>query len=220
MSKGSSALPQTVAALHQYGLLAEYGWGDSGRIALSDLAIRIITNPSEPSSERMAAVKEAALKPTIFAEIWEVVQRVGHADHAALTRLLTMDREARGRAPFTRKAADEVLRLFTETVAYAGLAANDAYGERIEAFETRNSADQSFLSEPRFPNVGALRHLIAPSSRFGPRAPPEEGWTEEPLTDEVGDLILIQYRGKPSRKRYEFIRDYLDLKIKRLERDS
>ena len=28
------------------------------------------------------------------------------------------------------------------------------------------------------------------------------------------------YCGKPNRKRYEFIRDYLDLKIKRLEREG
>ena len=55
---------------------------------------------------------------------------------------------------------------------------------------------------------------------FEPRASHSDGSTEEPLTDEVGEPILIRYRGKPSRKRYEFIRDYLDLKIKRLERDS
>ncbi len=57
-------------------------------------------------------------------------------------------------------------------------------------------------------------------ARWEPGASLSEGCTEEPLTDEVGEPILIRYRGKPSRKRYEFIRDYLDLKIKRLERDS
>jgi hypothetical protein len=61
---------------------------------------------------------------------------------------------------------------------------------------------------------------MTPSSRLESRGLLNEGWTEEPLTDEDGELILIRYRGKPSRKRYEFIRDYLDLKIKRLERDS
>ncbi len=145
------------------------------------------------------------------------MQQPGHTDHAALVWLLTVEREAKGRAPFTRKGADDVLRLFTETVTYAGLGPDDAYGERIESFKTRNSHPSS-LSEPPSP-IGPLPS-IAPSSRLGPRASPSEGWTEEPLTDEVGEPILIRYRGKPSRKRYEFIRDYLDLKIKRLERES
>ena len=69
MSEDSSARPQTVAALHQYGLL-EY-WRGSRSVALSDLAISIITNPDQASPERAAAVKGAALKPRIFAELWE-----------------------------------------------------------------------------------------------------------------------------------------------------
>ena len=112
---------------------------------------------------------------------------------------------------------DDVLRLFSETVTYAGLA-RDAHGERIEPFEI-NFVAPSFLSEPRQP-IGDDLHLIAPSSRSETRAPPGDGWTEEPLTDEVGELILIRYRGKPNRRRYEFIRDYLDLKIKRFEREG
>lgn len=44
----------------------------------------------------------------------------------------------------------------------------------------------------------------------------EEGWSEERLIDDGGDEIKIRYRGKASRERYEFIRDYLDFKIQRL----
>ena len=46
------------------------------------------------------------------------------------------------------------------------------------------------------------------------------GEDDEYYADEYGEPILIRYRGKPSRKRYEFIRDFLELKIKRLERDN
>ena len=214
MSEGSSALPQTVAALHQYGLLVEHGWGDSRRIALSDLAISIIINPDQDPPARAAAVKEAALNPKIFAELWDALQR-GHRDRATLIRLLTTEREARGRASFTRKGADDVLRLFGETLTWAGHETDDARTEPLEF----NFGAPSFLSEPRRP-IGGDLHLIAPSSRSATRASPSNGWTEEPLTDEVGEPILIRYRGKPSRKRYEFIRDYLDLKIKRLERED
>ena len=128
MSEGSSALPQTVAALHQYGLLVEHGWGDSRRIALSDLAISIIINPDQDPPARAAAVKEAALKPKIFAELWDALQR-GHRDRATLIRFLTTEREARDRASFTRKGADDVLRLFGETLTYAGQETDDARTE-------------------------------------------------------------------------------------------
>ena len=190
----------------QYGLL-EY-WRGSRSVALSDLAISIITNPNQAAPERAAAVKGAALKPKIFAELWEEVRR-GRADHPALVGFLTTDRGAKGKAPFTPKGADDVLRLFVETVTYAGLT-RGARDERIGSFAQPSGSG-------RLPIEQSLARTFA---TFEPGTSPGDGWTEEPLTDEVGDLILIRYRGKPSRKRYEFIRDYLDLKIKRLERDS
>jgi hypothetical protein len=142
------------------------------------------------------------------------VQRAGHADHAALIRFLTVDREARGRAPFTRKGADDVWRLFSETVTYAGLA-RGARDERIGS--AKMVVGQPFGSEPHAPIDLSLPRRFATSE---PGASPSYGWTEEPLTDEEGEPILIRYRGKPSRKRYEFIRDFLDLKIKRLKSEG
>ena len=45
---------------------------------------------------------------------------------------------------------------------------------------------------------------------------PDEQWNEERLIDADGELILIRFKGKPSQERYEFIRDYLDFKIKHM----
>ena len=72
-------------------------------------------------------------------------------------------------------------------------------------------------SERRLPIEQSLARTFA---TFEPGGSPGDDWREEQLTDEYGEPIFIRYRGKPSRKRYEFIRDFLDLKIKRLERDS
>lgn len=44
-----------------------------------------------------------------------------------------------------------------------------------------------------------------------------EGWEEEHLIDDDGELIKIRYRGKPTQRRYEFIRDYLAFKIGRMK---
>ncbi|MFK3689613.1 hypothetical protein ACI2J4_04935 [Agrobacterium tumefaciens] len=47
-----------------------------------------------------------------------------------------------------------------------------------------------------------------------------EGWSEESLIDDGGEEIRIRYRGRATVARYEFIRDYLDFKIQRLEKKS
>lgn len=45
----------------------------------------------------------------------------------------------------------------------------------------------------------------------------EPGWPEERLLDETGEEIFVSYKGEPSKERYEFIRDYLDSKLKRMK---
>jgi hypothetical protein len=42
-------------------------------------------------------------------------------------------------------------------------------------------------------------------------------WREERLLDDAGEEIFIRYKGDSSKERYEFIRDYLDFKIKRIK---
>lgn len=49
---------------------------------------------------------------------------------------------------------------------------------------------------------------------------PDEPWNEERLIDAEGEPVLIRYKGKPSLERYEYIRDYLDLKIRRMKGGS
>jgi len=46
---------------------------------------------------------------------------------------------------------------------------------------------------------------------------PSEEWREERLLDDTGEEIFIRYKGDPSKERYEFIRDYLDFKLKRIK---
>jgi hypothetical protein len=71
LSAKSSAFAQTLAALYQYGLLESYDLEDR-RPRLSTLARRLIPTDYVDPSERARAVKEAALRPKIFSELWEV----------------------------------------------------------------------------------------------------------------------------------------------------
>lgn len=45
-----------------------------------------------------------------------------------------------------------------------------------------------------------------------------QGWQEERLIDDGGEEIFIRYEGEPSIERYEFIRDYLNFKVERLQK--
>jgi hypothetical protein len=167
MATKSSAFDQTIAALSQYGLLARtFEDGKSWR--LSDLARGILR--SKDSDDRALLLREAALKPQVFRELWELSADAG-LDRTALIAYLVAGREQRGQAPFTRRAAENLLRIFDETMRYA---------------------------------------------RLRPVEPAGDDWTTEHITDEAGQAILIRYRGKPCRERYEFIRDFLDLKVRRL----
>jgi hypothetical protein len=58
--------------------------------------------------------------------------------------------------------------------------------------------------------LAGCRGNVDPSSR-------DSGWQQERLIDDGGEEILIRYKGEASINRYEFIRDYLDFKIKRLK---
>lgn len=65
MKVGSGAGAQTIAALRQYGLMQDAADG----IKLTDLALRIVRDTRDVSPERVGALREAVLNPTIFAEM-------------------------------------------------------------------------------------------------------------------------------------------------------
>lgn len=68
MGSKSGAGFQTAATIKQYGLLKE---AERGSVQLTDLALRIVQDPRAISAERDAAYREAAIKPPIFADLWQ-----------------------------------------------------------------------------------------------------------------------------------------------------
>lgn len=68
-SPKSSTGIRLIAALRHYGLLDEEGSGDNRKVALSDLATKILRSPDE--SERKQAKRMAALNPNVFWKLYE-----------------------------------------------------------------------------------------------------------------------------------------------------
>lgn len=104
----------TLAALKKYGLLEDEGSGPTRKAKLTDLALDILVAPSEDHPSRLAALREAAMKPTVFAAIRS---RFGTELPSDETLRFYLVRERK----FLERAAAEVIRNYRESLRLAGL---------------------------------------------------------------------------------------------------
>lgn len=90
MGSQSSGARQSLAALNHFGLVDYIGRGDDRKVKLSDLALKIVLDKQPDSLERDVAIREAALKPPIHAELYEKYQSFLPSD-VVLETFLTRD---------------------------------------------------------------------------------------------------------------------------------
>lgn len=143
----SSGFMQTIAALKQYGLLEDLGRGEDRKIQLSELGRRLVAD--QRPGAREAALKEAAMRPSLFQEYRRWI--IDPPSDAHRLSDLELDRG------FGEAAAKLFLRAFDETVAYAGLADDDS------------------LSSPLHEGEGASDPMVsANQTEIATEAPPAE----------------------------------------------
>lgn len=121
----SSATMQSAGALIQYGLLEDEGSGESRKVKLTPLALKIVMDKRPDSTDRAAALKKAALAPRTFAELFEQFGAAQEIDDALLIHSLTMERIQQGKAPYSEDSAADVVRVYRDSLAYAGLTDSD-----------------------------------------------------------------------------------------------
>ena len=105
----SSRVAQVISALHQFDLVEVEGHKLARRLRLTKLACAIL------ETSDTSALEYAARSPRVFDELLEAMRHP--TSHAALLARLTTDRSA----PFNPRAAQDVLRLFKQTVKFANL---------------------------------------------------------------------------------------------------
>jgi hypothetical protein len=120
-SPGSGAGLVSIAALKKFGLLEDEGSGKNRTAKLTDLALQIIRDPREDSSERDQLIKQAALAPKIHSELWKRFQ--GTASDGTMAHFLRNERN------FTDSATDELIKEFRATAAFAKLTASDTLSD-------------------------------------------------------------------------------------------
>ena len=103
-----------IAALKKFGLVDEEGVGEHREVRLSALALALLLDAGEGSSERATALRTAALNPRIHAELWERYGPELPSDQT-LRRFLLLEKS------FNEASVDEFISEYRATVAYAGL---------------------------------------------------------------------------------------------------
>lgn len=255
----SSGGREVRASLKYFGLITVEGDRDTGKVKLTDKALRVLLDEREDQTEKRSLIRELALNPTIHKRLFEKfpegIKSVPTAEH-----FLVFDEQ------YNKSVAGEVVAEFKATADYAGLyqpanvsgiksekpddqpKARPEIGDLVQAeiggnlalekpervraiqdgwvfvenYEAAVPMEQVQVIEkagvtPPAPDVkvGLIDPPRLPLTRTSDALPPE--WREERLLDETGEEIFVRYKGEPSKERYEFIRDYLDFKLKRMK---
>ncbi|MGR6432201.1 hypothetical protein ACU5AY_14935 [Rhizobium sp. PAMB 3174] len=156
----SSGLWATAAALIHYGLLRDEGSGAKRKFTLTDTAIRIIKDADPDSQKRRDAIARAAMTPAIHVELRERYGADPGISDVVLRNYLTLDRGDEGKATFSDQAAEDVIRIFKDTMSYAGIVDPDT--------EANEEQEKDGIAEDPLP--GSLNRVEREAE--GPKPPP------------------------------------------------
>jgi hypothetical protein len=172
----SSGLLQTVAALKQYGLMEDSGSREDRKVTLTPLALRILVD-SRPG-QREAAIREAGLRPRLFAEYAPRWAEHRPADDHCISEL-SLDRG------FSADAAKVFLRVFDETVRFADLGQSDDAVEASEAPEEAQAGSERAAQQSNAETVSVPP--VPPASHSAQMRPPADAAVpaEAPFADRL-----------------------------------
>jgi hypothetical protein len=139
-SPKSSGGLQTLAALKQFGLLADEGRGDLRRARVSDLGQSILFH-NEGTQEWFNELQKAVLSPPSYQDVWDRYKGELPSDQNLL-RYLMFERG------FTEGGADEFIRQLRNSLAYAGLTSASARLDELDVDREDNALTVDSLKSP------------------------------------------------------------------------
>lgn len=202
---------QTTAALKYYGLMEYEGRGAARQVKLTDLAFKILLDKRPESSERDGLIREAALTPTIFSEMWREWGPDLPSDATIQTFLLL-------KQGFSESAAPDVITVYKDTLGFGKLNQPDIMsgnGDDLEDIEWDQTEEQTGVPE------GEGSHNITVPAAKGPAGVPKRkpalGIVEATLPLEEGQAIL-RWPDKLSQNSYQDFEDWVGLMLRRAKR--
>lgn len=222
-SPNSSGLIQTVAALKSYGLMSDEGSGGERRLKLTELALRIVLDTRAESSERQEMMKRAALNPSISADVhgnWPD----GLPSDDTLNHYLVLERA------FAPANASRAVRILKENQQLAKLFQGSSLSIESSASKDKividvgdDRAQASGMELVESPRPGSVQVAAQPPRFYGggsgTTAAPVGTFTEQVL-DLDGRAMRIEFSVAPTEDMYEFLKDYIELRLKAIRRKA
>jgi hypothetical protein len=203
-AKGSGG-KQAMASLGYYGLIQAQGLGAEKKIAVSDLAFKILADKRTISPERELAIKEAALNPPIFQKIIEHYRQGLPADDALEWELISTYK-------FNKESVRDFIATFRGTLDFAKVYESGIIGEENttpEAPIQELPGDKPMTQAP----AGSIIHTHAQSIPFSTK----EGEYEIAKFFLGGEISVRLVATAPISK---FTQKTIDKLIKHLELDK
>lgn len=226
-SPSSSGLLQTIAALKSYGLMVDEGSGPDRKLRLTEMALRILLDNRPDSLERIELIKRAALNPTVSSDVhgnWPD----GLPSEDTLSHSLIFEKG------FSPPNATRAVRILFENQRFADLYQSDP----LSSFPTRpqddnghpigddmtRDADWDSTDPPRQP----VATIGSPPKFYGGGQPAgtdvRASVATLPFTEQVLDVdgraMRIEFSVAPTEEMYEFLKDYIDLRLKVIRRKT
>jgi hypothetical protein len=208
----SSGLLQTASALKAFGLLEDLGKGGDRKVQLTDLAQRIL-HDTRPGA-RDAAIKEAALRPRLFAEYAEKWLPNRPSDSHCLSEL----RLDRG---FTEAASKMFLRSFDDTATFADLKGGDNLSnvqqDQTDAPDVWPESESPPMTAPArtghgqhlsVPHHGGFQKLVGEQ-----RASVQSSVTPRATLPLPEGVAAIEIPTELSRKSFEALKSWADMMV-------
>lgn len=159
-SPTSSVGMQIMASISYYGLISVEGSGKDKRVKVSDFAFKIIMDTRVISPERDAAMKQAALSPSIFKKIKDDYPYHIPADEALEYDLVM-------KYKFNPASVSQLIKMYKETMDYAKVYESDIIGgdsgdigisknEIIEEYQSMTKPHDATLLIPKPPSLPAI----------------------------------------------------------------
>lgn len=193
-SLGSSGALQTIAALKQYGLLEDVGGSGSNRqFKLSDLALRILLDQREDSTERDALLRTAALNPPVAAEVFSRWPD-GLPSDGTLHHYLVIEKK------FAELTAAAAIRILKENQALVSVS-----GGRVQS--SAPEVDDEMTLDSPISKVYKDRQE-QPQKRFLAVAPSIALSSFQRVLAHGGVSITVQFSEEPTREVFEYLARY------------
>jgi hypothetical protein len=141
---GSNRGWRAIASMTSFGLLDEEGSKENRQVFLSELGKEIVHFGSKDSEDAMKAIREAALKPAIYTDLWALWLKDGQSlpSEEAMKRYLIKEKA------FNPQSVDDFIKGFKNTLNYAGLIKD---GKIASSNSSSGSRDQN-SAPPRLRN--------------------------------------------------------------------